>query len=135
MARKAAEPQKHTGTSPWEWAAAALGAAVIAFAICYMVWYGLTRSDGPPVLVVERQEIEQVGNLYLLQIVVRNEGHSSAAAVPIEGSLLEGDKVLETSEVTIDFVPENSEQRIYLQFTRDPKRFTLEVRALGSSPP
>ena len=84
---------------------------------------------------MERQEIEQVGNLYLLQIVVRNEGHSSAAQVPIEGSLLEGDKVVETSEVTIDFVPENSERQIYLQFTLDPKRFTLEVRALGSSPP
>lgn len=135
MARKAAEPQKQTGTSPWEWAAAALGAAVIAFAICYMGWYGLTRSDGPPVLVVERQEIEQVGNLYLVQIAVRNEGHSSAAQVPIEGSLLEGDKVVETNEVTIDFVPENSVREIYLQFTRDPNRFALEVRALGSSAP
>lgn len=135
MARKAAEPQNLTGTSPWEWVAAVLGAAVMAFAIGYMVWYGLTRSEGPPILVVEQKEIQKVGEDYLLQIIVRNEGHSSAAEVPIEGSLLEGDNVIETSDVTIDFVPENSERAVYLQFTRDPKRFTLKVRARGAAQP
>ena len=122
-------------TSLWEWAAAALGASILVFAIGYMVWYGLTHTSGPPVMVVERAESERVDDIYVVKVVVRNEGHSTAAAVEIEGALMDGEEALETSTATLDYVPENSEREAYLQFTRDPGQFDLKLRALGGSAP
>lgn len=77
---------------------------------------------------MEQKDVETAGDAYRVRIVVRNRGHSSAAQV-------HGDTDVETSQVTIDFVPEASEREVYLQFTRDPKGFTLDVRALGASQP
>lgn len=122
-------------TSPWEWGAAAFGAAILVFAIGYMAWYGLTHTSGPPVIVVERAESVALDGIYVVKVLVRNEGRSTAAAVEIEGSLMDGEKPVETSGATLDYVPENSEREAYLQFTRDPAKFDLTLRAVGANSP
>ena len=122
-------------TSLWEWGAAALGAAILVFAIGYMAWYGLTHTSGPPVIAVERAETVRLDGSYVVKVLVRNEGRSTAAAVEIEGALMEGETSIETSGATLDYVPENSEREAYLQFTRDPDKFDLTLRAVGGSAP
>ena len=122
-------------TSLWEWGAAALGASILVFAIGYMVWYGMTHTSGPPVIVVERAESVRVDGIYVVKFLVRNEGHATAAAVEIEGALMDGEEAVETSTATLDYVPENSEREAYLQFTRDPDTFDFRVRAVGGSAP
>ena len=122
-------------TSGWEWAAAALGVSILVFTIGYMGWYGVTHTSGPPVIVVERAESVRLDGNYVVKVLVRNEGRSTAAAVEIEGSLMDGVEALETSTATLDYVPENSEREAYLQFTRDPDTFDLRLRAVGGSAP
>ena len=119
----------------WEWAAAALGASILVFAIGYMAWYGLMHTSGPPVIVVERAESVRLDGSYVVKVLVRNEGRSTAAAVEIEGTLMDGEESLETSTATLDYVPENSQREAYLQFTRDPDTFDLKLRAVGASAP
>ena len=132
MARKKrVQPQ----TSVWEWIAAAIGASILIFAIGYMGWYGLTHTSGPPVIVVERAENVRVDGIYVVKVLVRNEGHATAAAVEIEGALMDGEEAVETSTATLDYVPENSEREAYLQFTRDPDQVDLKLRAVGGSAP
>ena len=122
-------------TSVWEWVAAAIGALILILAIGYMIWYGLTHTSGPPVMVVERADSVRVDGIYVVKVVVRNEGRSTAAAVEIEGALMDGEEALETSTATLDYVPENSEREAYLQFTRDPAQYDLKLRAVGGSAP
>ena len=122
-------------TSVWEWAAAALGASILMFAIGYMAWYGLTHKSGPPFIVVERAETVRLDGNYVVKVLARNEGQSTAAAVEIEGALMDGEEPIETSGATLDYVPENSQREAYLQFTRDPDTFDLKLRAVGGVVP
>ena len=60
---------------------------------------------------------------------------ATAAAVQIEGELLDGERVIATSQVTLDYVPGNSERRGGLFFREDPEAHGLKVRALGYAEP
>ena len=64
-----------------------------------------------------------------------NLSPATAAAVQIEGELVEGERVLATSQVTLDYVPGNSERRGGLFFRENPQAYDLEIRALGYAKP
>jgi uncharacterized protein (TIGR02588 family) len=62
---------------------------------------------------------------------VRNIGGTAAAALEIEGELREGNRIVETSSTTIDYVPGHSTAEGGLFYSADPNRFTVDVRPLG----
>jgi uncharacterized protein (TIGR02588 family) len=68
---------------------------------------------------------------YLVTVKTSNHGGSTAAAVVIQGELRRGSDVLEQSHVTLDYSPPSSANQVGLYFTRDPRQFDLQVRALG----
>jgi putative integral membrane protein (TIGR02587 family) len=72
---------------------------------------------------------------HAVRLVVRNEGTRTAAAVEVEGRLFDGEELLESSRVTLDYVPRGSATRAGLWFARDPNGLRLEVRALGYQEP
>jgi uncharacterized protein (TIGR02588 family) len=143
MARTAAsrkaprEAQEHqaAGASPWEWITAAIGLVLLVGAIGYLVYVAVATPPGPPALTFEQGPVMRSGDGYVVDIVVRNEGAATAAAVEIEGTLRRDGAVVETSTATLDYLPRFSDRNFGLFFSSDPSDGQLELRALGYSEP
>lgn len=108
---------------------------LVAAGIGYMAYYGLTHPEGPPEVTLERLSVEPTKGGYLVQFKARNEGNSTAAGVLVVGALKESGSTLEESEAVLDYVPQESERKGGLLFTRDPTRYELELRAKGYAQP
>jgi uncharacterized protein (TIGR02588 family) len=116
----------------WEWISAAIGAVVTLATIGYLVYEGVSRpSDRSPRLIVAVESIVPEGDGWAVRIEARNAGTATAAAVRIVGELRADSGVVETSEVTLDYVPEASSRTGALLFTRDPSGLELTVRPTG----
>ncbi|WP_083656246.1 hypothetical protein [Mongoliimonas terrestris] len=124
-----------TGTSPVEWAVAALGAAILAGVIGYLAHDGLTGSGAPPDLSVRVVSTLPAKAGHHVQVLVLNDGQSPAAAVDVVGELRDGETVVEEASTTVDYLPQNSEKPAGLMFTEDPAAFRLVVRAAGYTAP
>jgi uncharacterized protein (TIGR02588 family) len=114
-----------------EWIIGALGFAVVAGVIAFLFYDAITTSPSPPDVDVSVISVAQVRSAYLVEVKTLNHGGSTAAGVVIRGELRKGPDVLEQSHATLDYLPQNSEKQVGLFFTRDPRKFDLQVRALG----
>ncbi|MBB5753269.1 hypothetical protein [Prosthecomicrobium pneumaticum] len=119
------------GTSPVEWAAAAAGAVLLVATIAYLVHYGLTKPEGPPVIRVVVETVEPAGEGYRVGFTATNEGNGTAAELSIRGVLRAGGAEIEASTARIDFLPQESSRSGGLFFRRDPRALTLDLRAEG----
>ncbi|XSG83375.1 MAG: hypothetical protein ACPW61_06240 [Methyloligella sp. ZOD6] len=134
MARPATKESE--GTSKWEWALAAVGAAVIVAAIGYLLWYGVTRSRSVPELTISKMAVRPiVGDNFLVVVKIKNKGSSTAANVEIGGTLMEAGAPIEEGQAGIDYVPAHSSRQAYLQFSKDPADYRLELRVKGMTKP
>lgn len=114
----------------WEWAVAALGAAMVIGLIGFM-GYRAMQADAPvPELRVKAREVHARAIGFVVILDVGNTG-AGAANVAIEGTLTNGDGIIESSNVTLDYVPADSHREAGLLFTRDPSRHQLQLRATG----
>ncbi|MDO8411794.1 MAG: hypothetical protein Q7S93_17205 [Phenylobacterium sp.] len=129
-ARKAPET-----TSALEWLVAALGGLLVLFAVGYMVQFAVTHPEGPPEVRLEVTSIAPSGEGYLVSFKATNTGRSTGAGLIIEGALTLGGETMETSEATIDFLPQESERLGGLFFTENPADHEMELRALGYAEP
>lgn len=122
-------------TSKWEWAVAALGAALVAGAIGYLVYHALTIGEGVPEVVVEHAGTRAVQGGHIVRFLARNRGSTTAASLRIEGALLRDSSVVETSEATLDYLPSFSERQGGLFFREDPGRYELRLVPKGYADP
>lgn len=118
-----------------EWAAGALGGAALAAMIGCLVWDGLAGAGGPPEVLLTVETAHSAPGGHLVTFVARNAGGSTAAAVRIEGALLDRDAPVETSVVEFDILPKGGERRGGLFFARDPASLRLVLRAEGFAAP
>jgi uncharacterized protein (TIGR02588 family) len=116
---------------PLEWIIGALGLVLLAGVILFLCYSAITVSHSPPDINVTVASVVQLRNGYLVLVKAVNYGGSTAAGVVVEGQLRDASHVLERSETTVDYSPPGSEKQAGLFFTRDPRRFQLQVRALG----
>ena len=86
-------------------------------------------------LDIETGEIVNNAGGYLVPIEVTNLGGEVAAGLLVEGVLLDGDTVVETSSATFDYVPVGSLRHGGLIFREDPRAYELEVQARGYALP
>jgi uncharacterized protein (TIGR02588 family) len=115
---------------------AALGAAATLATIGFLVYEGVTQPrDGIPDLIVQADSIRAQGNRWVVRIEARNAGSATAASVRIVGELRGDTGVVETSELTLDYVPEKSSRTGALVFTRDPSGLAVQVRPTGYQRP
>jgi uncharacterized protein (TIGR02588 family) len=121
--------------SPLEWLFAAIGLLVVVGAIGFLVYRGATKGDTPPVIKIEVESITPSGENYLVNFRVSNTGDTTAAALMIEGELKNGDKIEETSDISMAYLPAKSVRRGGLFFTKDPHQFELKIRAKGYEQP
>lgn len=121
--------------STWEWIAAAVGAALVFGAVGMMLHEAVTRPDTPPRVEVTVDTVVAQPTGYLVRIRARNRGHSTAAALEIEGELIADTGTVQTSRTTIDYLPERTARTAGLFFEHDPRLFTLRLRAVGYDDP
>lgn len=122
-------------TSPLEWLVAGIGALLVVFAVGYMVQFALTRPDGPPAIELEVTGVSRAGAGYLVTFKATNTGRSTGAGVLVTGELSSGGERVEASEMTLDYLPQESERQGGLFFTEDPAAHELVLRAQGYAEP
>jgi uncharacterized protein (TIGR02588 family) len=115
----------------WSWAAAALGLLLVAGSAGFMLYTAYVRDDSPPLVAIAVEAIAPSGDGYVVKINVINRGSLVAAGLVIEGVLSDDSSTIETSTITIDYVPSGSQREAGLYFSRDPRRFRLQVRPKG----
>lgn len=121
--------------SRWEWVAAAVSTLLVLGVVGYLLYDAVARPRTPPAVTVQADTVLKAGGLWLVRFRARNDGHETAAAVKIEGELMEGDRAVEASEALLDYVPGESVRHGGLFFRADPRAYRLELRAHGYQEP
>lgn len=131
-----ARQKEQKGPSALEWASGAVGAILAIGTLVFIAMEAIEpAAEKPPILNVQPTGIVAEGGLYVVELKVKNRAGQTAAAVEIEGELKQAGSTVETSNATLSYVPGHSERRAGLVFTRDPRRYSLEVRATGYERP
>jgi uncharacterized protein (TIGR02588 family) len=119
-----------------EWVAAALGLLLTLALLGVIGWEAMKGSgEQPPAVEATVEEVVPVAGGFVVEVTLRNHSPSTAAAVAFGGRLRSGGTTVESSSATVDYVPGESTRHAGLFFAEDPRRFTLEVRALGYAEP
>lgn len=138
MAEKDSENEKpaRQETPALEWLAAAIGFALVAATLGYLIYSAVTQKDSPPKLTIENYKITKTESDYLVEFTLANDGENNAAEITVEGKISDGEKDLETSAVTIDYAPAHSTREGALIFKHEPiKDKNFEIRAAGYKKP
>ncbi|QNM82505.1 TIGR02588 family protein [Sphingomonas sabuli] len=118
-----------------EWVAAGLGLILILGTFAFLAIEGLRGETSPPLLSVRPVSAERSSDAHLIEIEVENTSDRTAAAVTIEAALKSGERDIETSSATFDYVPGKSTRKGGMLFIRDPRHYRLELRVTGYQNP
>jgi len=127
-----------SGTSPWEWVAAAAGGLILLALVGFLVHAGIARPahPEPDIVAVPGPAVRLESGAYLVPLRVENRGRMTGANVTVRGSLRdEAGALIEESTATFDFVAQHSGETGGLYFTADPGSGTLTVRTEGYADP
>lgn len=119
-----------------EWIAAGIG-LVLTLAILVVIGREALSGETETTAAIEvrAMTVSQMPSGFVVEIVARNASGATAAEVEIEGVLKSGETEVETSGLTLDYVPGHAERKGGLFFSKDPRSYQLEVRALGYQRP
>ena len=129
------QQQKSGGTSPWEWVVAALSAVLVLGAVGFMLNEALREPETPPKIEIAVDTIIAIGTGYVVEFSAKNRGTTTAAGLTVEGELKSDAGIVAKSEVTIDYVPAEATRQGGLFFSRDPRRYQLQIRPKGYARP
>jgi uncharacterized protein (TIGR02588 family) len=121
--------------STLEWIVAAVSTLVVLGAIGLLLREAFGEPDTPPEIQIAVEEIVQTSSGYVVEFWAENRGSTTAASLAIEGELLQDTVSVETSSVTIDYVPGEARRKAGLFFSSDPRRYTLDIKAKGYDEP
>ena len=124
-----------TPVSKWEWAVAAVGFALVAGALGYMVRHALTVDSKVLEVTVERQSTHATQGGYVVLFRARNHSNATAATLWVEGELRQGSSVVETSSAMLDYLPSFSERWGGLFFREAPDKHELRLSPRGYAQP
>lgn len=122
-------------TSRWEWLTGLIGGLLVLATIAFLLFAEFAQPETPPDIVVRADSVARGSASHLLHVTATNRGRETAAAVRIVGELLQDTTVVETSEVTLDYVPGKGKRRGGLFFSVDPRPYRLRLRATGYAQP
>jgi uncharacterized protein (TIGR02588 family) len=130
-----AERDKSNAIPLWEWVSAAIGLAIVLGVLGFLLYEAVGGSRLPPDVSLSIDSVAQSANGYLVKLTAINRGGSTAEGVIVEGELRNGSELVERSQTTLDYLPPHSKKRAGFFFTRDPRLYELQVRALGYEEP
>lgn len=122
-------------TSPLEWAVALLGAVLVFGTIGYLVYYGISHPETPPNVTVTHSSSSVLPGGYLIEFTAENDGNTTAADLLITGTLFDGERTVEESEATLDYLPQQAKRKGGLIFQENPAEFDLRLEASGYATP
>jgi len=108
---------------------------ILASTFGFLLYQALARPQIPPAIELHADEVTEFAGGYRVSFTAHNIGTRTAASVTVEGRLLSETGTVETSQVTLGYVPGSSSEGGGLFFTRDPRNHRLELRALGYEEP
>ena len=118
-----------------EWVVGTLGALIVCGSIVFLGYKAAVQEKSPPDITFHTLAIHRVAGGYLVELRVRNNGNATAAKLKIRGLLMNGQRIVETSEANFDFVPSQSERRGGLFFSNNPQEYELKIRTEGYERP
>lgn len=127
--------EHHDGTSPLEWAVAAVSALVVLVLVGFLLYEALGEAPTPPDVRVTATAVRALEGGHLVEFDATNRGETTAARVEVEGTLRRGGATVESASATLDYVPAAGTRRGGLYFSEDPRGHALELRARGYARP
>jgi uncharacterized protein (TIGR02588 family) len=128
--------KKSQQTPALEWVAAGTG---VVFLVGLLGVIGAEALAGgthePPAISIKVGEVTRAGDTYVAAFEAVNASGGTAAALQVEGKLVDGDVDVETSLATIDYVSAHGTAEGGLIFSQDPKGLTIVARPLGYQTP
>lgn len=126
--REGGEENVPHNPSRLEWGVAALGFLLVLCTLGFLLYRAFFVPDTPPDVSLRVVSVQPSSGGYLVLLEAVNRGGETAAELLVEGELRQGGQVVETGELTFDFLPPDSVREGGLFFRRDP-RAGLELRA------
>ncbi|MEF2548987.1 TIGR02588 family protein [Aurantimonas sp. E1-2-R+4] len=114
---------------PIEWIVGGISAVVVLAMIGFILFEAFSATGRTPRLAVAAGRTETMASGFRIGFRAFNGGDATAAEVTVEGSLMDGEETVETSEVTLDYIPGHSERRGALLFSKYPGQYRLELNA------
>lgn len=118
--------------NPLEWSVFTVSLGLVAACLGILGYEQLTRTDLPPSLTVAVGQVLTRPDGFAVELVVRNSGDHTAAAVRLAVAIDGQDA--DTGAV-IEYVPYGSTRRAWIMLRDDPRRRALTVRVLGYEEP
>lgn len=118
-----------------EWTIGAIGAAIVAAAIAFLLFEAIAVDKSPPDVQVSLQSTLPRQNGFLVKIRAENIGGEPAAHVSITAELIQEEKVVETREMEFEHLPPHSKREAGFFFVRDPRLLEIRLRARGYREP
>ena len=110
---------------------AGLGGLMLAAGVAFLVHDGLTNDQGPGAVVATVTKVTQVGDAYVVEVVLENEGGETLSDLQLGAHVMDDKSELESVAVAIDYLPGHSTRKAGLYLRHDPRRYRLEIRAEG----
>ena len=114
-----------------EWTVFAASVAVIAATVALLVGGSFDSRRMPPDLHLEAGTPVRSSGGYAIPITVSNRGDDTAEQALIEVALMKESREVETSELTIAFVPGRSRREGWVIFRTDPRCCALRLRTVS----
>ncbi|RYZ57815.1 MAG: hypothetical protein EOP07_08820 [Proteobacteria bacterium] len=133
--KKAKQAELSESTPALEWIFAISGVVLVVMMLSFIGYNALKEDETPPEIVITSKAIKANGSGFLMQIMVENNGATTAAALNVEGKLMDGEKEIEASTLTFDYLPAHSRREGGFFFAKDPRSFKVELRPLGYQEP
>lgn len=135
MATSRKSQQERDRPPLYEWVVAALGLLVVLCTLGLLTYEVIAGDTSVPDPLIRVTGVHKVRGGYLAQVEAFNRGGDTAAGLTVGGTLKQNGRDIETSEVTLDYLPGQSLREAGLFFSEDPRRYRLELRALGYQEP
>lgn len=131
-----ADRKKSPQTPALEWVAAGIG-LVFLVALLGVIGAEAVADDRrePPAITISVGEVRRAGDTYVAGFRAVNASAGTAAALQVEGKLVDGGVEVETSLATIDYVSAHGSADGGLIFSRDPTGLKIVARPLGYQTP
>ncbi len=129
---------RHLETSKAHWVEWATGLVSLLLVLGMIVWIAveaMTQEDVPPSFDVAVTGGAPVEGGFRLEFDILNQGTTTAAGVLVRAEVVQAQQVIDTAEVTLDYVPARSKASGGLFLLQDPSRQELRLRAVGYADP
>lgn len=118
-----------------EWITGIVSALLVASLLGWIGYEALTNDRHRPDLAIRAHHAERTDHGFRVAFEIENHAETTAAAVVVRADLLDGREIVESVELTLDYVPAQSKSAGAVIFSRDPQGLEIRIQAVGYTEP